>query len=124
MMIKRYLGLDGFDLLIHVGITAMLMVVAATAANGPDDAALIAMVVAASLGLLAWRRTRALRQMGTDTGEERLDRLHELEHRIAELEIERGRVLELEERLDFTERLLTQQQQMVRQLGIPRLEGS
>ncbi len=35
-----------------------------------------------------------------------LDRIDELEHRLAELEQERGRVGELAERLDFAERLL------------------
>jgi hypothetical protein len=34
------------------------------------------------------------------------ERIEELEHRLAELELERARVTELEERLDFAERML------------------
>ncbi len=123
MSLKRYLGLDGFDLMIQVGITGMLMVVASSAATGGHDEVPIALIVAASLGLLAWRRNRALKRMGPETGEVHLDRIQDLESRIAELEMEHGRVLELEERLDFTERMLTQQREAVRQLGVPRQEA-
>lgn len=123
MGLKRYLGLDGFDFAIHCGVTAMLMVVAegATVPGGHDEIPL-AMVVAASLLVLAWRRARALKRMGTDTGEVALDRMQEMEHRMAELEMQQQRVAELEERLDFTERLLTQQREAVRLLGVPRME--
>jgi hypothetical protein len=123
MSLKRTIGLDWFDLVVHVGITGMIMVIADSASNGPGSEGAIAGVVAVSLGLLAWRRNRALKRMGTDTGEVQLDRVNELESRVTELEIQQGRVLELEERLDFTERLLTQQREAVRQLGAPRQEA-
>lgn len=122
MNIKRFLGIDGFDFFIQFGITCMLMVVASSAATGGRDEVPIAVIVAASLGVLAWRRNRAMKRMGSDTGEVQLDRLQELEQRVAELEFHQDRVLELEERLDFTERLLTQQREVVRQLGLPREE--
>jgi hypothetical protein len=120
--IKRFLGIDGFDFMIQFGVTCMLMVVASSVATGGHDEAPIALIVASSLGVLAWRRNRARGEIGPDTGEMHLDRLQDLESRVTELEIERGRVLELEERLDFTERLLTQQREAVRQLGAPREE--
>ena len=43
------------------------------------------------------------------TGEVQAERVAELESRVAELESQQGRVLELEERLDFAERLLAQE---------------
>jgi hypothetical protein len=107
--LKSSLGLDGFDLLIHVGITVMLMVVASTATSGGREEVPISLVVAGSLGLLAWRRQRAVRRgIVTASGEYKSERVAELEQRVAQLEAEQGRVLELEERLDFAERLLAQ----------------
>jgi hypothetical protein len=43
-------------------------------------------------------------------------RVEELEQRVAQLEAEHGRVAELEERLDFAERLLAQQRGAAAQL--------
>lgn len=121
MSLKSTLGLDGFDLLIHVGITSMLMIAVGSASNDPETPVLISLVVAASLGLLAWRRARALRKgVVTGSGEYQLERVAELEQRMADLEVQQGRLLELEERLDFTERLLTQQ----RERDAARLPGS
>lgn len=112
MSLKSTLGLDWFDLTIHVGITMMTMIVVDSASNGPGSEGALAVVVAASLALLAWRRQRALKQMpATTTGEFRLDRIEELESRVAELEATQGRMLELEERLDFAERLLVRQRE-------------
>lgn len=55
-------------------------------------------------------------------GETRADdetgfRLEDIEARLAELQLEQQRVAELEERLDFTERLLAQQGVPVREVG-------
>jgi hypothetical protein len=121
MNLRRHLGIDGLDFLIQFGITVMFMVAGSSivVAGGHDEVP-VALIGAASLGILAWRRKRGLAQMGSDTGEVQLDRIQELEQRMAELEHQQGRVLELEERLDFTERLLTQQREAVRQLGVPR----
>jgi hypothetical protein len=107
--LKSSLGLDWFDLLVHAGITCMLMVVAASAATGGHQEVGISLVVAGSLGLLAWRRQRAVRRgIVVASGEYKSERVAELEQRVAQLEAEQGRVLELEERLDFAERLLAQ----------------
>jgi hypothetical protein len=109
-MIKRTIGLDWFDLLVHVGITAMMMIIVATASHGPDDGGAIAAVVGISLGVLAWRRSRALRNRPPETtGEVQAERMAVMEDRVAELEQVQVRLMELEERLDFTERLLVRQ---------------
>jgi hypothetical protein len=111
-VIKRALGLDWFDLTIHAGITAMVMVVIATAARGPDADGPMAAVVGISMGVLAWRRSRALKTLPPETtGEIQAERIAVLEDRMAELEQVQGRVIELEERLDFTERLLVRQRE-------------
>jgi hypothetical protein len=108
-MIKRWLGIDGFDLMIQVGITGMIMIIVDSASNGPGSDGAIAAVVAVSLGVLAWRRSRALKRMPAEsTGEYQAERVAVLEDRVAELEQGQSRVLELEERLEFTERLLVQ----------------
>lgn len=109
MSLKSSLGLDWFDLVVHFGITMMLMIVAGSAATGGHQEVPISLVVAGSLGLLAWRRQRAIRRgIVVASGEYQSERVAELEHRVAQLEAEQGRVLELEERIDFAERLLTQ----------------
>ena len=109
-MIKRHIGLDWFDLLVHIGITAMVMVVIATASRGPDADGPIAATVGISLGVLAWRSNRAMKNRPPETtGEVQLERMAILEDRMAELEQVQNRVMELEERLDFTERLLVKQ---------------
>lgn len=123
MSLRSTLGLDWFDVLIQVGITGMIMVIADSASTGPGSEGALAGVVAVSLVVLAWRRNRAIRRVGTDTGEMEFGRLQELEHRVAELEEQQGRMLELEERLDFTERMLTQQREASRQLGAPHQEA-
>jgi hypothetical protein len=89
----------------------MLMIIVDSASHGPSDGA-IAAVVAVSLGILAWRRSRALRQRPPETtGEVQAVRLAQVEDRLAELEQVQARLLELEERLDFTERLLVRQRE-------------
>jgi hypothetical protein len=111
-MIKRYLGVDLFDLVIQFGATVALAVVAGSMAS-PDEEVGIALVVAASFGLLAWRRARGLREQAT-TAPEGSDRIAELEQRVAELEYGQTRVLDLEERMDFNERLLVRQRDEAR----------
>ena len=55
-MSRSPFGIDWIDLLIHVGVTAMFMIIADSASTGPGSDGAIAAVVAVSLGLLAWRR--------------------------------------------------------------------
>lgn len=111
-MLKKYVGLDLFDLLIHFGVTVTGCVLLASMA-GPDPASQesgIAVGIGLSLVVLAWRRRRALAAAaGYSTGEVHAERIAELEQRVADLEQGHGRVLELEERLDFAERMLARQ---------------
>jgi hypothetical protein len=110
-MIRRYLGLDFLDLVIQLGATIALAIVASSLAS-PHEEVGGALVVAASFGLLAWRRARGLAELRHQaTGEERdaADRIAELEQRVAELEYSQTRLLDLEERVDFNERLLVRQ---------------
>jgi membrane protein implicated in regulation of membrane protease activity len=112
-MIKRWLGLDAFDTIIHVGVTVALMVVVDSASMGPQSDGVMALVVAASLVALAYRRTRAMRRsMAQDQGDR--ERVQELEARVADLEAGQSRMLELEERVDFAERMLSQQREPVK----------
>ena len=106
--LRRNLGLDGFDLVIHVGITCMLMAFVAMS-NGPEE--LLPVITGFSLLVLAVRRRFALKAGGTaglTTGEMAAERVAELEDRVAELESAQAEVAELAERLDFAERLLAQ----------------
>jgi hypothetical protein len=108
-MPSKPIGLDWFDLLVHAGITFALTVVGASAMRNQEEFA-IGLVVATSLGVLGWRRNRALRRAPVmTTGEINAERVAELEARVAELESQQTRVFELEERLDFAERLLAQE---------------
>jgi hypothetical protein len=114
-MIKRAIGLDWFDLLIHAGVTMTVMVMVLSSVKGPDGDGAVAAVVGISLGVLAWRRSRAMRNRPPETtGEVQAERMAILEDRLAELEQVHARVMELEERLDFTERLLAQQRDPAR----------
>jgi membrane protein involved in colicin uptake len=109
-MIKKWLGLDLFDLVVHVGVTVALMVVVDSASMGQQGDGVMALVVATSLVALAYRRTRAMRRkMSEDQGDR--ERIHDLEARVADLEAAQSRMLELEERVDFAERVLSQQRE-------------
>lgn len=107
---KRWLGLDFVDLAIHVFVTVCVGILMVEAA-GNDEEMVLAMVFGTSAVVFAIRRQRALRQMtqeGLSTGEMTAERLAELEARVAELEMAQDRVALLEERMDFSERLLVQ----------------
>ncbi len=112
MSLKSTLGLDGFDLAIHGLVTGILIFwIAAT--NRQEDAIIgCSMAATSSLVLLAIRRRFALRRIertiGLSTGEMTAERLAEFEQRVVDLEAAHGRVAELEERLDFAERMLAQ----------------
>lgn len=113
-MIKRFLGIDFIDLLIQFGITVALGVVAGSI-MAPHEEIGVAFVTAGSFAVLAWRRTRALKDLPPAGRSEReQDRIAELEQRVAELEYGQGRLVELEERVDFQERLLVRQRDELR----------
>ena len=105
---RRTLGLDGFDLVVHLGVTAMFMAFVAMS-NGPEE--LFPVLAGGSLLVLAVRRWIALKAggaTGLTTGEMAALRIAELEQRVAELEAAQSEVAELAERLDVAERLLVQ----------------
>jgi hypothetical protein len=113
-VIKRYVGLDLLDLVIHAGVTVALAITASEI-FAPSEEIGVGMVFAASFVALAWRRARALGQRTEfDGGGMAARQIAELEDRVAELEAGQGRVLELEERLDFTERMLARESERLR----------
>lgn len=102
------LGLDWWDVGIHVLATVALSVGLAASATQAQDA-IFGLTWAGSAVLFGVRRSFALRRQppGITTGEVQAERLSDLEDRMAELEsLIGGRVQELEERVDFTERML------------------
>ena len=117
--IKRIFGLDGVDLMIHFGVTFFLMILAESATRNEVG---IAFVGAASLVLLGVRRQFALKRMPleTTTGEVALERLADLDARLSDVDMLHQRVQELEERLDFAERLLAQARAEPARIEAPR----
>lgn len=111
--IRKTVGLDGVDLTIQVGVTFFLMVMAGSGVGGPDDGVLIAGIGALSMVILGVRRHLALKRgvqgpIGEITGEVIKERIADLDARLADVDALNYRVQELEERLDFAERLLAQ----------------
>jgi hypothetical protein len=106
------LGIDWWDLTIHVFVTMMLAVALSEGVGMNEDFAL-PVVFGGSALLLAFRRKLALKRHalgdGYSTGEMAAERIADLEARVADLEQAQARVAELEERMDFSERLLTRQ---------------
>jgi hypothetical protein len=120
---KRVMGIDVVDFAIHV-VTTGFVTGLASAASLHDSEGFVLMIFAASTVLLGVRRHLALRrrsQFPETTGEVAALRLEELESRVAELEQGQARMQELEERLDFAERLLARRADAV--LSPPRGEG-
>ncbi len=110
MSIGRHfrLGLDFIDVLLHVVATCFVMLVWVTLEpiGFPSETA-AALTGAVSAILLMIRRQRALAGAPEETPAAGVRA--ELEERIRALELSQDRLLELEERLDFAERLLAQQ---------------
>ena len=115
---RKNLGLDAFDLLVHVGLTVMVMFFIAMS-GGPEE--LFPVITGASLLVLAIRRRIALKgggaAAGLTTGEMAAERIAELEERVAQLESAQQEVAELAERVDFAERLLAQKSRDPAQIG-------
>lgn len=105
---RRVFGLDGFDIALQTVITAIILVwIAAVNDHGEDVVIFSSIAMVTSLVILAVRRRLALNRVERlGSNDEDAARLAELEQRVAELEFAQARLLELEERLDFTERLL------------------
>lgn len=84
----------------------------------PQVVAIIAIAMVAGVALVLYPLARALarRLEGRGAGNELLQQVDELRERVRDLEASQHRVAELEERLDFTERLLAQR----RDVELPR----
>jgi len=104
---KRTFGLHPVDFIIHFVAGGFLVGALADVAHNDSIAMLTTAVL---LGSYAWRRQRAIAMLpaggGMTSGEVRFA---ELEAQGEELHEVRTRMAELEERLDFAERLLAQQ---------------
>lgn len=115
---RKNLGLDAFDLLVHVSLTIMVLFFVAMS-GGPEE--MFPVITGVSLLVLAVRRRIALKSGGASagltTGEMAAERIAELEDRVAELEAAQQEVAELAERLDFAERLLAQKGRDAAQIG-------
>lgn len=104
--IKRIFGLDAVDILIHVGVTFFLMVMLDEKSPNGEGVAIIGAVSTVVFGV---RRYFGLKHLPPATmGEIAEERMAELEARVGEMDLLHDRVQELEERLDFAERLLAQ----------------
>lgn len=112
MSLKSTLGLDWFELAVHVSITVLVLTaLESVAPGGRQEDVLLSGGLAGSILLLAFRRSRGLARQGrVDAVDE--DRITQLEDRLLELENAQQRVMELEERVDFTERLLTREREL------------
>jgi hypothetical protein len=114
---RKNLGLDGFDVVVHVAVTCMVIAMVSMS-RGPEE--MFPLITGVSLIVLAVRRSIALRgrgPAGLTTGEMEAERIAELEQRVAELEAAQMHVADLAERLDFAERLLAQQSPNLRVVG-------
>jgi hypothetical protein len=111
--IREIFGIDGKDLTIHVGLTAVVAVVVGGAGGGVGyDGELVAtMLLAASAALLMVRIfIGRARRRGIAPVESQAE-LVDLDDRLQQLEQERARLHELEERVDFAERMLVSERE-------------
>ena len=119
MNVKRWLGVDAVGLAIHATLTVCAIGFFMSQQGVEQERILFlgtgasVLVLAVNRAIVRWRERRE------DVPEPRLE---ELEHRLTELDGLQMRVMELEERLDFAERLLTEQHGASQQIagGQPR----
>jgi hypothetical protein len=106
---NRRIGLDWFDVGIHAFVTICLAV-AMGEMSGSADEVVIPLVFGSSAVVFAIRRRLALRRLppAISTGEVEAARLDEVEQRLAEVDLLEARIAELENRVEFSERLLAQ----------------
>lgn len=106
---KRTFGLHPLDMVVHFVVGGFL--VGALGEASQNDS-IIMLGIAGMFAAYAWRRNRAIAALpatGMTSGEVRLD---EFQAQAEELHDLRGRVMELEERVDFAERLLARQSEL------------
>ena len=113
-MIKRWLGIDGVDFAIHAVVTLFAAAIASGTGPGQDER--IAIVFATSVVVLGIRRYFARRRGELGHPPTSGEYVSELEQRVADLEAAQQRLYELEERVDFTERMLARKDE-VRELN-------
>lgn len=112
MSLKSAIGLDWFEMMVHLVVTGLLMVaLESVSPPGRREDVLMTGTLAASVLLLNWRRTRALKHQGRAIALDD-DRMEQLEERLADLETAQQRIMELEERVDFTERMLARERDL------------
>ena len=106
---RRWFGLHPVDMAVHFVVGSLIAGALSDAAHN-DVPAICA--VAAMFAAYAWRRQRAIARLpaggGMTSGEVRLA---ELDAQAEELHEVRTRMAELEERLDFAERMLARQRE-------------
>ena len=101
---KRAFGLDPIDFIVHFLAGGLIVGGIADAAQN-DTVALLG--TGALFLAYAWRRQRAIAALPATSGMHSGEvKLAELDAQAEELHELRGRLAELEERLDFTERML------------------
>ncbi len=107
MSVKKWLGMDVIDLVIQVAVTGCLMGWVGVS-RGPDE--LYPMITGASFLLWGIRRHFTLKRLAREEiSEGSTERVADLEDRVRDVESLQNRMIELEERVDFTERLLARQ---------------
>lgn len=104
----KIFGLDWFDVVVHLAVTIALAVAVDSLVPTRYEDLTMGFLFAGSLMVLGYRRRRALAAAPEPAAQSAIEALEE---RVAELEAQQGRLLELEERLDFAERVLTQQRE-------------
>ena len=93
--------------------------------GGPPTVLLIVIAALTAVTIILWPIMRAFGRRLEGKGNPDAALRAEVEHlhtRLAEMDSLQSRLIELEERVDFTERLLAQGQQSAR-LGMPTAEG-
>ena len=111
MSVEKATGLSWFDVVLHAFVTICITIALAESAGPGDEDFIIPLGFATSAVIFGVRRHFALRRRGIrgpTTGEVEAMRVEDLEARLADLELGSVRMVELEERLDFAERLLAQ----------------
>jgi hypothetical protein len=107
--LKKWLGIGFVDFAIQAAITVCAIGIFVDD-PGVRDEVVVFGVLGLSVLVLAIRRHFALRRgdLTEPSGEVAAGQMAELEMRVSELEAAQHRVMDLEERLDFAERLLSQ----------------
>ena len=117
---RKWLGISGVDFVIQAAVTICVIGMFVGSPGGPGRDEMVTFgVTGLSVLVLAIRRHLALRrgELGETTGEAAGRQIAELDLRVGELEAAQLRVMELEERVDFAERLLTRRPEQVLPAG-------